>query len=233
VNNVDVAPSLLAVVVAAVVLLIFALVALQSQRNKAVARLPPALRTLSLDEFEQKLARAMQREGYSIVGCDGKTMTLRRSGEITLVCFARWREVPISAAAVRRMRALLVEHGAAGCQVLSAFAPSARMRALLSRHAIAVIGASEIAQLIDSDDAGRPAAGFDSAFVPAPPAHGNARGADSDQPTASEPSLASSPPCPRCGASMTHHTAGSGNALGQQFWVCTRAPACRGIRTAA
>jgi transposase-like protein len=42
--------------------------------------------------------------------------------------------------------------------------------------------------------------------------------------------LAETPECARCGSSMHLETASTGNASGQRYWRCDRAPACRGIR---
>lgn len=49
-------------------------------------------------------------------------------------------------------------------------------------------------------------------------------------PPAVEPTA---PVCPSCGATMVRRTAKRGVNSGQEFWDCSRYPACRGIRQLA
>jgi ssDNA-binding Zn-finger/Zn-ribbon topoisomerase 1 len=41
------------------------------------------------------------------------------------------------------------------------------------------------------------------------------------------------PRCPRCGSSMVLRTAQKGRYEGQEFWGCSRYPACEGLRNIA
>lgn len=41
---------------------------------------------------------------------------------------------------------------------------------------------------------------------------------------------ADSPSCPKCGALMLRRTAKSGSNAGNNFWGCSKYPACRGVR---
>jgi restriction system protein len=211
---------------AAVVLLVLARLARRMSRRTQALLVPSSLRDLSPDEFERRLGRAMQREGYSIVGTDPHSMTLRRSGEITLIWFSGWRETPLSFSRLRRLQALLVERGAAGCKVLTVFAQSDALRKRLVGKAISILDARDIAVLMGVEDQERLNTTFNASFVP-----DGAHPAEVSAPMP-QPPTDGSPACPRCKAPMTLQTAGVGGALGQHFWKCSRAPECRGIRPA-
>jgi hypothetical protein len=43
------------------------------------------------------------------------------------------------------------------------------------------------------------------------------------------PDVVTSPHCPRCSGPMIKRTAKSGTNAGQEFWGCTKFPACRGV----
>lgn len=231
--NLAAAPTLVASLSIVLVALLLAFFVLRRKaRQKAWLEVPLSLRELTPDEFERRLGRAMQREGYSVVGTDRESMTLRRSGEITLIWFSGWRDVPLSTGRIRRLQALLVERGAAACKVLTVFKQSEDLRRQLTGKVISVLQASEIAKLMAIDDAQRLDTTFNTSFVPDSDAqdHVAAPGEIPQPPIAGATSLA--PACPRCKSPMTLHTAASGGALGQHFWQCSRAPDCRGIRTA-
>lgn len=61
---------------------------------------------------------------------------------------------------------------------------------------------------------------------PAPPM--TSRVATPSQPVAA--SASGVPSCPQCGSSMRRRTARKGHRAGNQFWGCSRYPACRGTR---
>jgi restriction system protein len=211
---------------AAVVLLVLAWLARRMSRRNQALLVPSSLRDLPPDEFERRLGRAMQREGYSIVGTDHQSITLRRSGEITLIWFSGWRDTPLSFSRLRRLQALLVERGAAGCKVLTVFAPSDALRQRLIGKAISILDARDIAVLMGVEDDERLNTTFNTSFVPdgAPPGEVVV--------PAPKPPADGSPSCPRCHAPMTLQTAAVGGAVGQHFWKCSRAPDCRGMRPA-
>ena len=83
-----------------------------------------SIRSLSWREFEELVAEAFRREGYSVVenvkaGADGGVdIRLRRNGGLFLVQCKNWNRNRVGVGVVREMCGVMMDQGAAGVVIV-------------------------------------------------------------------------------------------------------------------
>ena len=83
-----------------------------------------SIRNFSWREFEELVAEAFRREGYSVIenakaGSDGGVdIRLRRNGELVLVQCKNWNRNRVGVGVVREMCGVMMDEGAAGVVIV-------------------------------------------------------------------------------------------------------------------
>ena len=177
-------------------------------------------------DFEYLVAEVFRRQGYQVEetgggGPDGGIdIVLRRDGEKTLVQCKRRRNSKVGVREMREFYGVMVsEHADAGILATAGtYTPDAQ--AFAQGKPLRLIAGEELARLIQSvqstsqPESSQPAQ--DTAIVTDPN--------QTDTPAV--------PSCPSCDSPMVLRTARKGANTGNQFWGCSRFPACRGVRPA-
>jgi restriction system protein len=179
-----------------------------------------SIRALSWQRFETLVAEAYRRQGYTVrehltVGPDGGVdLVLRKDGTTVLVQCKQWRTMKVGVTVVRELYGLMAaEHAQRGIIITSGrFTQEAKT--FVHGKPLDLVEGQELASLVAKEQQGPTA--------PAPS-------------TRPSPTAPPKPPparllCPTCGAEMVLKTARRGANVGQQFWSCSRFPACRGGR---
>ena len=114
-----------------------------------------SIRALSWREFEELVAEAFRREGYSVIqntkaGADGGVdIRLRRNGEVFLVQCKNWNRNKVGVGVLREMYGVMIDAGAAGVIIVCsghfthdarAFAKEKPVRLVDGRTLVAMIG---------------------------------------------------------------------------------------------
>jgi restriction system protein len=178
------------------------------------------LMDLSWENFENLVGEAFRERGFSVSetppGPDGGVdLELRKDGELHLVQCKRWRARKVGVEIVRELYGVMSARGAVGGYVVSSGTFSQE--------------ASDFARgrNIELWDGKKLKAAIRQARIPfrpeSPPAPKRVPGTASRGQAA-----ANTPSCPRCNANMILRTAKRGANAGQQFWGCSRFPACKG-----
>lgn len=161
------------------------------------------IKALDWREFENLVAEAYRRLGYSVEltgggGADGGVdLILRRTGELILVQCKQWRSNSIGASVVREMAGLMLHHKATSVKVVCVGRFTKDATAFVAGKPIELVGGTALVDLVKSVQRGR-----DRAVE------------------------AGAPICPDCGGVMCRrYSAGRG-----AFWGCTAYPKCRGVR---
>jgi restriction system protein len=173
-----------------------------------------SLRNLSWPEFEVLVGEAFRRQGYGVVetgkvGPDGGVdLVLRKDGVETLIQCKRWKEWSVGVTTIRELYGVMAARGSTHGIVVSSGKFTSAARLFADGKSLTLVDGPMLAKLVSDLQP-------QSAPTPRP------------QPV---PPIADSVVCPQCGATMTLRTARKGSQSGNQFWGCTRYPACRGIR---
>lgn len=162
------------------------------------------IKALDWREFENLVAEAYRRLGYSVEvtgggGADGGIdLVLRRAAELLLVQCKHWRSNSIGAPVVREMAGLMLHHKATGVKVVCVGRFTRDATAFVAGKPIELVGGAALVGLVKSVQRGR------------------ARAVE-----------VGAPMCPDCGSVMCRrYSAGRG-----PFWGCTAYPECRGVRS--
>ncbi|TVQ77231.1 MAG: restriction endonuclease, partial [Phycisphaeraceae bacterium] len=169
-------------------------------------------------EFEQLLAEAFRREGYTVEltprGADGGIdLILSRDGEKTLVQAKHWKRKPVGVAIVREFFGVKTAEKAHECIIVTSgsFTPDAV--AFAKRNEVRLIDGDQLTPMIQAVQRRR-------------------RDSDAPIPTKSPQVRAESaaPVCPMCKSKMIQRTAKKGPNAGNAFWGCSQYPKCKGTR---
>lgn len=181
------------------------------------------IRELSWQEFEQLVGEAYRRQGYRVAergggGADGGIdLELRTKDKTLVVQCKRWKTRTIGVQLVRELYgAMTGEQAHAAIFVTSGnYTPDA-IDFARDKPIKLVDGRGLVAMLKGIQDMGRPARVQRSPTDAASPI----------ATTAAEVTTT----CPTCGERMVKRIAGRGPERGEEFWGCSRFPACRGTR---
>jgi len=169
-----------------------------------------SIRSLSWRRFETLVGEAYRRQGYVVSGNasdgpdGGVDLLLKKDGSTLLVQCKQWKTWRVGVKVVREVFGVMTDRHADGAVIVTSgrFTPEARSFA--AGKPIELVEGQQLAELVLSVQDG-PAA------------------------TASRAGAASRKTCPKCGANMVLRTAQHGAHAGQQFWGCSRFPACKQI----
>jgi restriction system protein len=177
------------------------------------------IRELSWQRFETLVGEAYRRQGYAIEenlvgGPDGGVdLVLRKDGERVLVQCKQWRTWRVGIKVVRELYGVMMAEEAQRAVIVTSGTFTQEARGFARRKPIDLVAGEQLAQLI--------------AMVQESPSSGLSQ-TPLSSPTMVSPTVHVC--CPTCGSEMVRKTARRGPNPGQQFWGCSRYPACRGTR---
>lgn len=185
---------------------------------------PDTIASLSWGEFERLLSEAFRRQGFIVdhagrPGADGGIdLRLDKAGAVTLVQCKHWKQRQVGVTIIRELMGVVASEGAQSGIVVTSGAFTNDARAFAATNPIRLIDGPELWNMIREVQKTPPPIVPQNSVPPAPTS------------TAAPPSTA--PACPQCGSAMVIRTAKKGQKAGEQFYGCTRYPACRGTREA-
>ncbi|MEX0887565.1 MAG: restriction endonuclease [Phycisphaeraceae bacterium] len=191
------------------------------------------IRALTWRQFEQLVAEAYRRRGYSVevvdrpAGDGGVDVVLSDDRGRWLAQCKHWQARRVGVRPVRELLGVVTSEGAAGGIVVTtgSFTPDAQ--AFARDNAVELVDGAELADLVQEarqpadEPTTTPAEPTAPAAEPAPPA------------AASADDATTAPACPACGSPMVRRTARRGEHAGSAFWGCSTFPRCRGTRSEA
>ena len=201
-------------------------------------------RPISEQDFETQLERGFRHRGYLVEGSQGSYLVVRRGGEVTLVSYQRWDQPYQVNKRVMQLRRAMQLQGAAGGKLICGFALPKRIDKSLRAGRIDCIGPRELKELLlpetqqelarDAEmvTSFRPDVLEGPVTVPRPEPEMLLDPEPHPPGAVALPAAEQRPTCPRCNSDMELEIAEGGAADGQAFWRCSRAPQCKGIRTA-
>lgn len=202
---------------AAVFLLPAAFSALNSGRKRAQLDRQSgieSIRALSWKQFEELLAEAYRRLGYTVrentsaAPDGGVDITLERGGSRYLVQCKQWRSVKVGVNVAREMLGLVTAERAAGAIIVTSGMFTQEARNFAAGRPIDLVDGDVLVDLIRNVQA-RPVT------APAPPA-------------SSAPLVEAR--CPSCGRPLVLREARRGPRAGSKFWGCAGFPKCQYTR---
>lgn len=208
---------------AAILLLPAAVSAIQSFRKRRILDRQSgieSIRSLSWKQFEELLAEAFRRQGYSVqentyAGPDGGIdLTIKRDGNVYLVQCKQWRVAKVDVKVVREMLGLVTAHRAEGAIIVTSGMFTQEAKSFASGKSIDLVEGHQLVDMIQAVQ-GRPAVPASATAVGRRPG------------TVSERPAASLRRCPRCGGDLIVREARRGAHAGSKFWGCSGYPACK------
>ena len=205
--------SKLAFVVALVLLIPAPISAYNSYRKKALLEKQKdvdTIKDLSWKEFEELVAEAYRRQGYSVTenmdaGPDGGIdLTLKKGKNVLLVQCKQWRSAKVGVKVVREMYGIMKDKHANGVIIVTSGIFTQEARTFTIGKSIDLVEGNQLVELI-----GKVKSTGSSNSVKI---HEN-----------------KNPVCPECGSEMVLRTAKQGKFAGNQFWGCSSFPKCKKI----
>jgi len=174
------------------------------------------IRNMSWRDFETFVGEVFRRQSYSVEetgggGADGGIdLILRKGSEKVLVQCKQWRTYQVGVKIVREMYGLMVAEHADRVIIVSVGAYTKDAADFARGKPIDLIDGDKLVQLRREQEP--------------------ESSKQCEVKTARQPP--ENPSCPKCGAEMILRTAKKGANAGNQFWGCSRYPACKGIVSA-
>lgn len=169
-----------------------------------------SIRSLSWARFEELLAEAFKRQGYSVLenlygGADGGIdLVIRKGRETYLVQCKQWRSAKVGVKVIREMLGLVVAHRAQGGIVVTSGTFTGEAEGFASKNPVYLIDGPRLREMIRSVQT--------RAVQPQSMAVAQVENARR---------------CPRCGRDMVLREAQRGGRAGSKFWGCSGYPSCR------
>tara|TARA_R110002050_G_scaffold57423_5_gene129170 strand:- start:82916 stop:83770 length:855 start_codon:yes stop_codon:yes gene_type:complete len=179
------------------------------------------IRNLSWREFEELVAEAFRRQGYSVFenttgGADGGIdVRLKKDGRTHLVQCKNWRNSKVGVNIIREMYGVMTAEQAASVIIIISGVFTQEAKNFASGKPIDLVDGAQLEKLIADVQITSPNIQKTSANVDPIQISSN-----NDTTTA----------CPRCGSTLTLRTAKKGQNAGRQFWGCSTYPKCRYIQ---
>lgn len=165
-----------------------------------------SIRALPWKKFEELLAEAYRRQGYSVrenssLGSDGGVdLELEKGGRIYVVQCKQWRDEKVPVHVIREMFGVMTAQHASGVHVVTSGMFTQEAKNFAADKPIDLIDGNVLAEMIRNVQAG-----------------GN-----------SVRSLAATGRrCPRCNGQLVVRTARRGGNAGSKFWGCADYPNCK------
>lgn len=177
-----------------------------------------ALNGISWREFEMLVGEAYALRGYKVAeigggGPDGGVdLVLTKGGEKFFVQCKQWKAYRVGVDVVRELYGVMAAEGATGGFVVTSgrFTDDAKLFAR-GRNVELVDGAG-LFQMIKQAKQSQTTKQVATHLHPA------------------RTNAGAQPSCPQCGSNMIKRTARKGGKAGDEFWGCSKFPACRGVR---
>jgi restriction system protein len=178
------------------------------------------IRKLDWVAFERLIGEFYRRQGYRVevtgsdTGDGGVDVRLRRDEKTTLVQCKHWKARSVGVKPVRELLGVVTSENSHHGIVVTSGSFTEEATEFAKGSKIELIGGSRLAEMIRSVQ--------DGSFSKPPATE-----------TAKRPAVviqATSSSCPVCGSAMRKRMAKQGPHAGQEFWGCSRYPACKGIR---
>jgi len=169
------------------------------------------LRRLSWCSFEELVAEAYRRDGYSVMGNAGSgpdggiDLTVRKDGETALVQCKQWKTQKIGVSTVREMFGLLNAEKANEVHIVTSGHFTNEAQEFARNKPIRLIDGAMLVQLVRCVQSAASKTFAESRIT------------------------ASRVICPKCGSPMILRKATKGVHAGREFWGCTQFPLCKGI----
>lgn len=189
------------------------LMSLKRRAQFEAAKTLEEIKAMSWREFETFVGEVFRRQGYSVeeTGCGGADggfdLILHKRREKVLVQCKQWRTYQVGVKIVREMYGLMVAEHADRVIIVSVGAYTKDAADFARGKPIELIDGDKLVQLRCEQD--------------------TSTSKQCEVTTARQPPQ--NPSCPECGAKMILRTAKKGAYAGNQFWGCSRYPACKGI----
>ncbi|MBK8992969.1 MAG: restriction endonuclease [Gammaproteobacteria bacterium] len=171
-----------------------------------------SIRALNWKQFEELVAEAYRRTGYTVVenpgkGADGGVdIRLRKDGQLHLVQCKQWQLQKVGVNVVREMLGLMTAESAASAIVICSGIFTQEAKNFAERKAIDLVDGAQLESLIGQVRRAPQAAGTPMR------------------------QQASATLCPRCGSRLVLRTARKGANAGGQFYGCSAFPKCRHVQ---
>jgi restriction system protein len=171
-----------------------------------------SIRALSWREFEQLVAEAFRRKGYTVrenltAGPDGGVdVELEKDGQLHLVQCKQWKTQKVGVSVVREMYGLMVAHNARSVSIVSSGIFTQEAQNFAEDKPIDLIDGVQLNKLISRVQRSGSGAQVDTSLRVKP------------QPPTS---------CPRCGSELVTRAARRGSNAGKQFIGCSGYPKCK------
>ena len=175
-----------------------------------------SIRSLSWKQFEELVAEAYRRDGYSVrenqkAGADGGVdVRLQKDGKLHLVQCKQWKSQKVGVSVVREMFGIMVAEGAATVSVLTSGYFTQESKNFAEGKPIDLVDGPALSKLV-----------------------GRLQADSKQAPTAEAVQVESPQACPRCGGELVTRTAKKGANMGKQFIGCTSFPKCRYTKSVA
>lgn len=166
-----------------------------------------SIRTLDWREFEELVAEAYRRKGYTVIenhkaGADGGVdIRLKRNGCTHLVQCKQWKTQKVGVGVIREMYGVMTAEGASSVIVVSSGIFTQEAKNFAGGKPVHLVDGSQLESLIgrvQSSSRSMPAT------IPSSVTH-----------------------CPKCGGKLILRTAKKGMNAGNQFYGCSSFPKCR------
>jgi len=167
-----------------------------------------SIKSLSWKEFEELIAEAYRRKGYSVVenyglGPDGGIdLVLKQAGNLFLVQCKHWKTQKVDVRVVREMYGLMTAEHASGVMLITSGLFTQEAKIFAEDKPIELVQGYQVADLIGSAQR--------KPF----------RSANEIQPQQGETT------CRNCGANLVVRVARKGKNPGSKFWGCSNFPKC-------
>ncbi len=174
-----------------------------------------SIRSLSWKEFEELVAEAYRKQGYSVienwdVGPDGGIeIVLKKDGNVYLVQCKQWRGQKVGVHIVREMFGVMTAYHATGVIVITFGMFTQEAENFASGKPIDLVEGNQLSLLIQNVRRNIQVAGNIKESVPI-----------------EEPRI-----CPECGGKLVVRVAKSGKHAGNKFLGCSNYPKCKVIQT--
>lgn len=184
----------------------------QQELHSDVASNPTqdALEKMNWRDFENLAVETFRQQGYRVVerggnGPDGGVdIELHMGKDKYLVQCKQWKVSKVGVATIRELYGVMTAERAVGGFVVASGQFTEEAKSFAEGRSIKLVPARSLLQMIQHN---------------------------TGQTINSQSAEDASPACPKCGSQMVQRLAQKGSQAGNQFWGCTRFPACRGVRS--
>jgi len=187
-----------------------------------------SIKALTWKEFEELIAEAYRRMGYSVVenydiGPDGGVdIVLRKNGNTYLVQCKQWRSFKVGVKVVREMYGIMTDRRATGVMIITTGVFTQEAKNFAKDKPIDLIEGNQVVEMIRSVQAKQvylKTETWPSYYI-------NTDNINTEEP---KPKISENI-CPKCGGKLVIRVARHGKNVGNKFWGCSNYPKCKFIK---